>query len=494
LKIKKKESRLDSSGNSKPRRKTAIKSAKKIKALSKTLRKSRKKYFPPPKEPEKPVDKTIINLIDDDEDDSSSSSASAEVSTNVSQTPKSSESYSSVITIPDDDDDENITLEWVSIYLKQHGIAEALFYDFICNKSKLMQTARKNEELNGVENLRQMGRRALQKVQKYEDLVDERAKAASSPIPVPSESESTSENSAKNTDSSSELENTGIDVPQVIRDQSSPEVQSEQSTQAIPSLPPNDCGEIANLQFPKKIWYIVNNPYYHCMFWTGINCDPNEKAEIGHGDYRGSTSFVINKKWVNQPGQVLDVNNNTLFTTSNYQSLIRQLNLYGFRKVKRYQHEETYANYRRNICKIIDPLSSKPSAKEDVDEFRHTFFRENMEHKTKFIKRQKPFKPTTKQANPPIFRKGFGRPSDHGNRTSSRGQVPVLSDNPALESDCDSDTFSDDYNFHDDEVIDLARMAMSGESVFNPLGDGNFDDADYGDDPEAAFGPRGAAS
>jgi len=35
---------------------------------------------------------------------------------------------------------------------------------------------------------------------------------------------------------------------------------------------------------------------------------------------------------------------------------------------------------------------------------------------------------------------------------------------------------------------------MSGESVFNPLGDGNFDDADYGDDPEAAFGPRGAAS
>jgi len=161
LKIKKKESRLDSSGNSKIRRKTAIKSAKKvifikvggtlphklfciifhslysktrflkfklfnflikIKALSKPLRKSRKKYFPPPKEPEKPVDKTIINLIDDDEDDSSSSSASAEVSTNVSQTPKSSESSSSVITIPDDDDDENMTLEWVSIYLKQRKL------------------------------------------------------------------------------------------------------------------------------------------------------------------------------------------------------------------------------------------------------------------------------------------------------------------------------------------------------------------------------------
>ena len=72
-----------------------------------------------------------------------------------------------------------------------------------------------------------------------------------------------------------------------------------------------------------------------------------------------------------------------------------------------------------------------------------------------------------------------------------------MNDNgPVLDSDFDSDTFSDDYNFNDDEVIDLARMAkqLSGEAVFNPLGDGNFDEKDDGDDVEAAFGPKEASS
>ena len=167
-----------------------------------------------------------------------------------------------------------------------------------------MKTARENEALNGVENLRKMGRRALQKVQKYEDLVGEQAESAPSPIPVPSETEnpSSSANSSKGDSRASSADPPkldGIDVPQVVREESSnPKVQSEHSQNGeakanLPSLPPNDCGEIANLQFPKKIWYIVNNPYYHCMFWTGTNCDPDEKAEIGHGDYRGSTSFVV---------------------------------------------------------------------------------------------------------------------------------------------------------------------------------------------------------
>ena len=84
---------------------------------------------------------------------------------------------------------------------------------------------------------------------------------------------------------SSELE--CIEIPRVIP------IDPETTPQPIIALPPNDYGELANLQFPKKIWYIVNNPYYHCMFWTGINCDPDEHAEIGHGDYRGSTSFVV---------------------------------------------------------------------------------------------------------------------------------------------------------------------------------------------------------
>ena len=58
-------------------------------------------------------------------------------------------------------------------------------------------------------------------------------------------------------------------------------------------IPPNECGEVSNLQFPKKIWYIVNNPFYHCMFWSGRGCDADVRAENGHGDAPGSTTFVV---------------------------------------------------------------------------------------------------------------------------------------------------------------------------------------------------------
>ena len=107
-----------------------------------------------------------------------------------------------------------------------------------------------------------------------------------------------------------------------------------------------------------------------------------------------------------------------------------------------------------------------------------------------FIKRQKPFKPTKSVCDPPVFTKGFS----HSAEPVRRSLAPIpISDK---DSECESDTYSDDYQFADDEVIDLARMAMSGETVYNPLGDGNFEleEEDNGDDPEAAFGPKGASS
>ena len=57
----------------------------------------------------------------------------------------------------------------------------------------------------------------------------------------------------------------------------------------------NDTGEeIANMQFPKKIWHIVNDPNFHCMFWLGIHCDPNPKAEeYPQKQMRCSTSFIV---------------------------------------------------------------------------------------------------------------------------------------------------------------------------------------------------------
>lgn len=57
----------------------------------------------------------------------------------------------------------------------------------------------------------------------------------------------------------------------------------------------NDTGEeIANMQFPKKIWHIVNDPAFHCMFWLGIHCDPNPMAEeYPQKQMRCSTSFIV---------------------------------------------------------------------------------------------------------------------------------------------------------------------------------------------------------
>lgn len=121
-------------------------------------------------------------------------------------------------------------------------------------------------------------------------------------------------------------------------------------------------------------------------------------------------SFLINKQWVKQRGQILD-NNNTLFNTTNYQSLVRQLNLYGFRKVKRSKNpiDEKYINHIHRLSTV-----SGPPHEQDIDEFRHTFFRGDQdigEEKIKYIKRQKPFKPTAKNQAPEPWpaRQGGGR-------------------------------------------------------------------------------------
>ena len=49
-------------------------------------------------------------------------------------------------------------------------------------------------------------------------------------------------------------------------------------------------------------------------------------------------SFIINKRWIKEEGELLDGNKyqtGISMNISDYSSLVRQLNLYGFRKVKR---------------------------------------------------------------------------------------------------------------------------------------------------------------
>lgn len=108
------------------------------------------------------------------------------------------------------------------------------------------------------------------------------------------------------------------------------------------------------LSFPEKLWWIVNNPKRGEIHWST------------HG-----TSIVIpsTQRFV---AEVLNNPSSALFKTKNFASFVRQLNLYGFRKVTEYP--------RRTPPSTLS-LSSRC-------EFKHPFFRKGRRGKEKqfFVK------------------------------------------------------------------------------------------------------------
>lgn len=99
--------------------------------------------------------------------------------------------------------------------------------------------------------------------------------------------------------------------------------------------------DAALLTFPEKLWWIVNNP---------------KDDEIQWGAQGTSIVIPSTQRFVSK---ILNNPLSVLFKTNNFSSFVRQLNLYGFRKVTEYP--------RRTACSTLS-MSSRC-------EFKHTCFR-----------------------------------------------------------------------------------------------------------------------
>ena len=99
--------------------------------------------------------------------------------------------------------------------------------------------------------------------------------------------------------------------------------------------------ETSLLNFPEKLWWIVNNSKHEEIHWNSEG-----------------TSIVIpnTRKFVDE---ILNSPSSTLFKTKNFSSFVRQLNLYGFRKVTEYPKKTVHSP-------LLVPTKC---------EFKHTFFR-----------------------------------------------------------------------------------------------------------------------
>lgn len=119
-------------------------------------------------------------------------------------------------------------------------------------------------------------------------------------------------------------------------------------------LIPDRQSDYALLAFPEKLWWIVNNP---------------KRDEI-HWNVLGTCIVIPNtQRFISE---VLNNPSNGLFKTKHFASFVRQLNLYGFRKVTEYG--------KRTI--------SPPFSVHSKCEFKHPYFRKGRQDLLVHVKRQ----------------------------------------------------------------------------------------------------------
>ena len=115
-------------------------------------------------------------------------------------------------------------------------------------------------------------------------------------------------------------------------------------------LVPDRQSDYTLLAFPEKLWWIVNNP---------------KRDEI-HWNAQGTCLVIPNtQRFISE---VLNNKSNGLFKTKHFASFVRQLNLYGFRKVTEYGKRAT----------------SSPFSLYSKCEFKHPYFRKGRQGKSLF--------------------------------------------------------------------------------------------------------------
>lgn len=116
-----------------------------------------------------------------------------------------------------------------------------------------------------------------------------------------------------------------------------------------PYLPTDRQADYALLAFPEKLWWIVNNPKREEIHWNSL----------GTGIVIPSIQRFIS--------EILNNPSSALFKTKHFASFVRQLNLYGFRKVTEYAKR----------------TPSSPLSFFSKCEFKHPFFRKGRRGKVR---------------------------------------------------------------------------------------------------------------
>lgn len=97
------------------------------------------------------------------------------------------------------------------------------------------------------------------------------------------------------------------------------------------------------IKFPEKLWNLVENKSNDCIKWSSAG----DSVLINYSKFE--------KKYLN--------NQQRLFKTTKIVSFIRQLNLYGFKKIKQSvsYHEYKHQNFKKGCYHLLKKVTRKYS-------------------------------------------------------------------------------------------------------------------------------------